>query len=479
MSGQFFTPRTSHDTMSDVIQFPPLRPMALNSRGRQELRGQQQEQLVLTPIVRTSQERYRPQQLFGNYSIFGNNGIYNEEEEEDEYHIQKIKKIINNIRKMFKHQYFDIFQISDESNLLKLYDEKKFNVNSKKDNTIEENFHLAILKYSLCKYNESLDKFLLCERQCLITNDERLNHIKNFNAFCYIKLSKRGAFSTGVNLTNIAERYYLELYEDNYPEICANLGMFYLLRQNTISGFKYLTEGIEKKCGLSCYNLASHYITYNLHNKQDEIEQLFQKAIEYGYTKAYYNFAEYYSKNVNKPKLAKEYYIKAAEHEIKESFYKLANIYASEQNIKLYVKCIYNGYINDCNLCSGEFNTINTLLLIGLLKDLAHSNEIKYNSCIKNYNFTDLEIRDIFKTQLLKPVLRTVKPDSLEDGQTTPKRVYTPATSEDIEQIDDIECCICYEYDSLLKTKCGHIICSDCVDKIETTDCPMCRTNLI
>jgi tetratricopeptide (TPR) repeat protein len=339
---------------------------------------------------------------------------------------------------------------------------------------------LAILKHTLNKFNESLDKFLLCERLCLITNDKRINYIKNYIAFCYFKLSKRGTFSTGVNLTNIAERYYLELYEDDFPETCANLGMFYLLRQNTVEGIKYLTEGIEKKCGRSFNSLATHYINYNLQDKQDEIEQLFQKAIEYGYTRTYYNFAEYYSKNVNKPELAKDYYIKAAEHEIKESFYKLANIYASEQNIKLYIKCIYNGYINDCKLCSEEFNTINHSLLVGLLKDLAHSNEIRYNSCIKGNNFSDLEIRDIFKTQLLKPVLRTVKHDSLEDGQTTPKRVYTPNTmDDDIEQIDDIECCICYEYDSLLKTKCGHIICSDCIDKIETTDCPMCRTNLI
>ena len=96
--------------------------------------------------------------------------------------------------------------------------------------------------------------------------------------FCYFKLSKRGTFSTGVNLTNIAERYYLELYEDDFPETCANLGMFYLLRQNTVEGIKYLTEGIEKKCGRSFNSLATHYINYNLQDKQDEIEQLFQIA---------------------------------------------------------------------------------------------------------------------------------------------------------------------------------------------------------
>ena len=37
------------------------------------------------------------------------------------------------------------------------------------------------------------------------------------------------------------------------------------------------------------------------------------------------------------------------------------------------------------------------------------------------------------------------------------------------------ECCICYNNSFLMKTKCKHNICLECIFNLKSTNCPMCR----
>src|ERR1700680_4737003 len=39
----------------------------------------------------------------------------------------------------------------------------------------------------------------------------------------------------------------------------------------------------------------------------------------------------------------------------------------------------------------------------------------------------------------------------------------------------NVECCVCYE-DTNNRTKCNHVVCKDCIKKVEL--CPMCRIKL-
>lgn len=431
---------------------------------------------------------YRPQALFNNSNLFNNS--FNDYE--NEYYIEKIKEKIKKIKKEDKN--FSKFKM-DEEDLINLYNEKKYKTNIKKCISIEENYHLGLMNLYLTKYNNALDRFLICENECNKQNDERINDIKVLVADCFYKLSKTGNFSTNLNLTIIAERYYLELYKCNYPDINFRLGHLYLSKQNTASGLKYLNEGIEKNCPLCCIRLAKYYITYHLQNKQEIIEELFIKAIDIGYDMANYLLAEYYNKNVNKQELARKYYIKATDCKIMEAFYTVADIYAKEQNINMYVKYLYNGVINKSEKCSYELRHINKHLQYGILKYLASDNSISYNPIINTeLDFDDKELLNLFKHQLLtiipnQKINTTHDSDNvneLDNGESTPKRSHHELDTQTIKDTENTElCCICYEnYNTehnitLLKTKCNHIICSDCLDKLETINCPMCRANLL
>lgn len=40
------------------------------------------------------------------------------------------------------------------------------------------------------------------------------------------------------------------------------------------------------------------------------------------------------------------------------------------------------------------------------------------------------------------------------------------------------ECMICLDTEWLTETKCGHIICIECLFKLEKDECPMCRREI-
>jgi hypothetical protein len=41
-----------------------------------------------------------------------------------------------------------------------------------------------------------------------------------------------------------------------------------------------------------------------------------------------------------------------------------------------------------------------------------------------------------------------------------------------------MECCICYENNNILTTKCNHHICISCIIKLRKIECPYCRKKL-
>ncbi len=41
-----------------------------------------------------------------------------------------------------------------------------------------------------------------------------------------------------------------------------------------------------------------------------------------------------------------------------------------------------------------------------------------------------------------------------------------------------MECCICYINNNIFKTNCNHEICYDCLNKLKSINCPLCRVEL-
>jgi len=67
---------------------------------------------------------------------------------------------------------------------------------------------------------------------------------------------------------------------------------------------------------------------------------------------------------------------------------------------------------------------------------------------------------------------------SLEIADKLPKYKAENKDDEETSFDENDECCICLEKDNLWKTNCNHIICKDCISKMKTKRCPMCRKNI-
>ena len=46
------------------------------------------------------------------------------------------------------------------------------------------------------------------------------------------------------------------------------------------------------------------------------------------------------------------------------------------------------------------------------------------------------------------------------------------------EEWNDKECTICFEKDWLTTTKCGHLLCVQCLFKLPHDECPICRRSI-
>ena len=51
-------------------------------------------------------------------------------------------------------------------------------------------------------------------------------------------------------------------------------------------------------------------------------------------------------------------------------------------------------------------------------------------------------------------------------------------STENIKTSSCRECSVCYTTEKILKTPCEHPICSECLFKMPSTNCPLCRTNM-
>lgn len=61
-------------------------------------------------------------------------------------------------------------------------------------------------------------------------------------------------------------------------------------------------------------------------------------------------------------------------------------------------------------------------------------------------------------------------------GYTIQKRFIDKAIQTEVE---NEECCICFESNYLTKTNCNHSICCSCLISLPNVKCPLCRKNLI
>jgi TPR repeat protein len=249
------------------------------------------------------------------------------------------------------------------------------------------------------------------------------------------------------NDINEMKKYYLIAVENNNIDAIIDLGYYYYeVEKNYVEMFKYYLMGIELGNSYAMCNLGIYYTDikdYKLATKY------YLMAIEKGNECAMNNLGYYYY--INKEyDLAIKYYLMAIENGCIMSICNLGCLYL---DIKEYEKMKHYYLLA---ISKGNKNALTHLFTyynkhIYETHKLLLDNKDKYN--LEYYNFYGKyfnykEIKELFNT------------------------------NEIFEIIDKGECSICYEEKELLETKCGHIICNECLIQLENANCPYCRKNM-
>lgn len=251
----------------------------------------------------------------------------------------------------------------------------------------------------------------------------------------------------------------------------------YIRRDDFVNAEKYLNMLVHLGSEIAMNKLATLYIE---NESSDKAIELFLRAISKGYLDSYKHSGDYY-KNIGDISNAEKYYLLGASKGHIPSMIQLSEHYMLLNNHKESDKYLEMSADHGDTSSLHKLSSDNWAMYFKTFKD-------EYYNKMKKYYLMLLHIGDTITKNYINNVIRGIPHDKLIDFYTTfydflddnSRRNFNiiissvlKAITSDQNFLTKILCMNCKIEKSCIFVKCGHPICCDCYDVIETI-CGLC-----